>query len=235
MTKPEARQPQGGELLPCPFCGEQPVYLTDFENDSGVETVHHISCGLCSIQPGIYGEKSKEQAMRKWNTRIATGQQLCAKHQTQFTSFEVGGCLVCWRDDTRATADKQALRKVAARVIDTVLKSPVVVETRCFSQPDEVDRLEGVVAALITGAPRATGETTVEACLAELREMFPSWHCEIRKAQYLGEKSRRVYTRFDVYVTDFRKNDWTEYGPTLDAVMAQVRAAPRPHGRGEVE
>jgi hypothetical protein len=82
--------------------------------------------------------------------------------------------------------------------------------------------------------PLPGGETTVEAALAELREMFPAsagWYCEISKAQYLGEKSKRIYTRFDVHVTDFKKNDWTEYGPTLDTAMAQVRAATRTEGK----
>jgi hypothetical protein len=84
--------------------------------------------------------------------------------------------------------------------------------------------------------PRATGETTVEAALFELLKMFPpssGWHSEISKARYLGEKSQRVYTRFDIHVTDFEKNDWTEYGPTLEAAMAGVRAATRTEGEGE--
>jgi hypothetical protein len=42
-----------------------------------------------------------------------------------------------------------------------------------------------------------------------------------------------VYTRFDIHVTDFEKNDWTEYGPTLEAAMAGVRAASRTEGEGE--
>jgi Lar family restriction alleviation protein len=64
-------EPETQELKPCPFCGEDPVYLTDFENDDGNSpVVHHVSCGLCYVQPGIYGEESKEEAFRKWNTRV---------------------------------------------------------------------------------------------------------------------------------------------------------------------
>jgi len=100
-----AAQPPEAELLPCPFCGEVPVYLTDFEDDKGGATVHHVSCGLCFIQPGIYGQASKEEAVRKWNTRpspTVVGQSLCREHKEEFTLFEVGGCLVCWQRDTRA-------------------------------------------------------------------------------------------------------------------------------------
>jgi len=64
-------------------------------------------------------------------------------------------------DLPRATVDDNELKKLAARIIDTILQSPCVVETRCFSQPEEVDRLEAQVVELLS-TPRATeGELTV--------------------------------------------------------------------------
>jgi hypothetical protein len=54
------------------------------------------------------------------------------------------------------------LKKRARQIIDAVFASPVVVETRCFSQPQEVDRLEDQIAAMLSATPRAEG-LTVEA------------------------------------------------------------------------
>lgn len=45
--------------------------------------------------------------------------------------------------------EEKSTLKLARRIIDAVLQSPCVVETRCFSQPDEVDRLEVQVAAML--------------------------------------------------------------------------------------
>lgn len=56
-------------LLPCPFCKNYPVYITDFEDEKKVVTVHHVSCGFCYVQPGVYGQTSKEEAFNKWNDR----------------------------------------------------------------------------------------------------------------------------------------------------------------------
>jgi Lar family restriction alleviation protein len=167
--KAEAK-PRGVELLPCPFCGEQPVYLTDFEDDSGVETVHHVSCGLCSIQPGIYGEKSKDDAVRTWNTRIAAGQQLCAEHQKQFTLFEVGGCLVCWCCDTcadlpRVTADSDALWILQRAAGEPCHRADYGWAGTCATDGGHDGHYKCVscLAKDFVAAPRAIGETTVEA------------------------------------------------------------------------
>jgi hypothetical protein len=67
-------------------------------------------------------------------------------------------------------------------------------------------------------------EYTEESALIELSKMFPSpWHCEVSRVNYLGGKSRRVYTRYDIHVTDFEKNDFTESGTTLDHAMAELK------------
>lgn len=93
---------QTEELLQCPFCGHAPVYLTDFENDKDGPTVHHVSCGLCYVQPGIYGQASKAEAFRKWNSR-AVNITLCAQHQKEYTTYIFRGCIACFEQDTRAT------------------------------------------------------------------------------------------------------------------------------------
>lgn len=53
-----------------------------------------------------------------------------------------------------------ALKKRARQIIDAVIESPVIVEVRTFSQPEEVDRLEDRIVALLTKslvAPAAPG------------------------------------------------------------------------------
>jgi hypothetical protein len=62
-----------------------------------------------------------------------------------------------------ATADDKGLKKLAVRIIDTVLQSPCVVETRCFSQLEEVDRLETQVTELLSTSRATEGELIVEA------------------------------------------------------------------------
>jgi hypothetical protein len=126
-----------------------------------------------------------------------------------------------------ATADDQALKKLAARVIDAVLQSPVVVETRCFSQPQEVDRLETQVVALLAAAPRATGE--IEACLAELREMFPGKVILVRREDSFYPPDCRDAAETNSMVTI--KIGYLESEPkfrsfrSLADCMTQVRAA----------
>jgi hypothetical protein len=130
-------------------------------------------------------------------------------------------------DPPRATADDQALKKLAARVIDAVLQSPVVVETRCFSQPQEVDRLETQVVALLAAAPRATGE--IEACLAELREMFPGKVILVRREDSFYPPDCRDAAETNSMVTI--KIGYLESEPkfrsfrSLADCMTQVRAA----------
>jgi hypothetical protein len=66
--------------------------------------------------------------------------------------------------------------------------------------------------------PRATGETTVEGCLAELREMFPLPH-DLRIA--LSDYGRVINAEI------YRDARLMAKGSTLADCMAQVRAAAR--------
>jgi hypothetical protein len=72
-------------LLPCPFCGEIPVYI---ENESGIV----VKCMNtdCSVYTYTEGKASKAIARKSWNTRIPIVQQpLCGSatlHQNQPTA-----------------------------------------------------------------------------------------------------------------------------------------------------
>lgn len=57
MTDPQAAI----ELLPCPFCGSNEVYL-----NSGVS--RYIECSGCCAE-GPWNDESDEQAITAWNTR----------------------------------------------------------------------------------------------------------------------------------------------------------------------
>ena len=52
-------------LLPCPFCGEQPVSLAITEDDSFVRC-YAIRCDHCKIE---FSEEYKSQTIDQWNTR----------------------------------------------------------------------------------------------------------------------------------------------------------------------
>lgn len=54
------------KLLPCPFCETE----GELHEDGALEGVFHATCGNdeCLIFPGVYGEESASEAIRKWNT-----------------------------------------------------------------------------------------------------------------------------------------------------------------------
>ncbi len=71
--------PSGGELLPCPFCGELPIIKPDFPEKQGNGWAR-IECNNqeCYARPSIehfedFGEDSsarnKRRVRQKWNTR----------------------------------------------------------------------------------------------------------------------------------------------------------------------
>jgi hypothetical protein len=60
MTEPEA-QPQGGELLPCPFDGGNEVVV-----GSGSHDGPYVRCFFCDTY--IFGD-SESEVIQKWNTR----------------------------------------------------------------------------------------------------------------------------------------------------------------------
>lgn len=92
-----------------------------------------------------------------------------------------------------------------------------------------VGQIRESAAALAT--PRANGETTVEAALAELREMFPTFHCRITFCEDVhSDPDERTYCNIE-WVDPESGEDWGEIAATLADCMAQVRAA-RTEGKG---
>lgn len=99
------------ELEACPFCGGEGFLTEDDVSEYPADgKVWLATClGSCAIAPGVYAQATREDAIRKWNTRSQTAsqiEQLCDKHKSEFTVFHVGGCIKCWQEnecDSRAT------------------------------------------------------------------------------------------------------------------------------------
>jgi hypothetical protein len=132
MTVPEA-QPQGGELLPCPFDGRAPALKkVPTRSLNPVDDYWIIACevylngGVPLVDDGcgIYQQgRTREEVIRRWNTRA---------------------------DLPRATAVDDAAIRQALRPI-----------RGCATDDQYVDVFERVTALLTTSRP--DGETTVEA------------------------------------------------------------------------
>lgn len=90
-------------LLPCPFCGGDAVLLEDDVSEYPTDgKVYHVTClDSCLVAPGVYGQTSKDDAIKKWNTRSGKPQRelLCDQHQSEYKVFHVGGCLKCWQEN----------------------------------------------------------------------------------------------------------------------------------------
>ena len=54
------------EPLPCPWCQEKPVYIS---NDNGDFELHCRNAG-CNAQPivGLFGDNTKEEITKRWNS-----------------------------------------------------------------------------------------------------------------------------------------------------------------------
>ena len=62
------------ELLPCPFCGGDDLWLfqeSEFDGCSETITLFNVGCKTCVAD--IRGCGSKDGAIEAWNTRSATG------------------------------------------------------------------------------------------------------------------------------------------------------------------
>lgn len=122
----------------------------------------------------------------------------------------------------RATADDESLLialKAAANYICRAQSDHYDAETR-----DTIIKALTYEINALEATPRATGETTVEAALAELREMFPLPH-DLRIA--LSDYGRVINAEI------YRDARLMAKGSTLADCMAQVRAATRTEGEGE--
>jgi hypothetical protein len=162
----------------------------------------HVFCAEendCTMMPDLYAT-SKSEAVRRWNSR-ADLPRATVVGESLLIALKAAANYVC-----RAQSDHYD-----AETRDTVIKALT----------HEINQLEST--------PRVTGETTVEAALAELREMFPD-------ATFLSVKKHAIYqpsmgdlpNQADVQIEDkgFRRE-------TLADCMAQVRAATRTEGSHE--
>jgi Lar family restriction alleviation protein len=57
--------PATATLLPCPFCGKEPVFLATSEDDSFVR-YYEVRCDHCGIE---VSEEYKSETIERWNTR----------------------------------------------------------------------------------------------------------------------------------------------------------------------
>ena len=55
------------ELLPCPFCKETQICLTEWPADT---TIWEVFCLSCKVNTGA--KFTKEEAIKHWNTRVLT-------------------------------------------------------------------------------------------------------------------------------------------------------------------
>jgi hypothetical protein len=150
MTESEA-QPQGAELLPSPFCGEPPFCKLIESGTVAAET----SYSGTAIDVRVY--------------ELGCINDLCAVCPN--VTGGLAGVKTLWNtraDLPRATADERLL---------TALKAAANYICRARSDHYDAKTRDTVIKALtyeinkLERAPRATGETTIEACLAELRKL----------------------------------------------------------------
>ena len=65
-----AMQDRDTKLKPCPFCGKDADYITQFINDvitMKLITYHVVGCKKCGIG---FRKEEKQEAFDKWNTRV---------------------------------------------------------------------------------------------------------------------------------------------------------------------
>jgi hypothetical protein len=130
-------------------------------------------------------------------------------------------------DLPRATADAAALLREFRQWL--IIPSSDGVEKTAW--PEWIARIDAVLST-----PRATGETTVESALAELRELFPSvgkdWQfISIRRQEFIDTYTVNVSRRVEIHIGDGQSPPSCE-AETLDEAMAQVRAT-RTEGEGK--
>lgn len=142
ITSPAA-EPQGVELLPCPFCGAV-FELATREGQPAFWITHLSECYIASCK-GNRHQWILVRGVKKWNTRADL---------PRATAEEVPARLTQIQERYSNTADSSAIYRVSANDLGWLINE---VELRT----------------------RATGETTVEACLAELRELLPRYHFRI--------------------------------------------------------
>lgn len=104
----------------------------------------------CSVAPGIYAQKTKEEASRKWNMRSVKTQRelLCDRHQGEFNVFYVGGCVKCWQESECESAPVDSVVNFEAwTTIDQWLReNPQATVAECLAELVRRIKVEAVTA-----------------------------------------------------------------------------------------
>lgn len=198
----------------------------------------HCDCGVCAYcdgQEDIWGNKKSDMAIRRAQPqggerhRFRRGgrvyDQMCGQCNAvadapihQMGDIERAAAA----DLPRATAeadrwDKSGLKEACQRGIAMGRTRQEFDLQLLLDMLLEIERLET--------APRATGETTVEAALAELRELFGDGNTLIQRNDTFAFTNPSLNN----WVMIFRYEQFIQKkfgeGATLDEAMAQVRAA----------
>lgn len=175
----------------CPFCGGEAILLEDDVSEYPADgKVYHVTCLVsCSIAPGVYGQETREDAIRKWNTRSAKTQKgtLCDKHAAEFTVFHVGGCIKCWQENE---CESRVSAPIVAPVVDDDLirraDAVYVAQTHNRTHSSGYRCYEGeVIAEKIAALPKTTPSVNVVATAREILNAIleagasiPCWNTE---------------------------------------------------------
>jgi hypothetical protein len=139
-----------------------------------------------------------------------------------------------WLDEIEAACNALLLDVYDLSVANAPISAEYARQTvDCVAH--RVGRIRESIGALT--APRATGETTVEAVEKELRELWPNCSFQIREENNAGfYKPAQRHFEIGVISTDYEIHDERFEGATLADCMAQVCAAARTkaeRGRGK--
>jgi hypothetical protein len=203
-------QPQGGELLPCPWCRA----TSDKTDEWGYLITHKLGCYWANIHGDPIGRvRVNFSEVEAWNTRAdlpratADGPATSYKDKRRLTDAERFKWRKAYNDYTFSNCDHEHDGYPAHLVC-----------AECAFE----------LLAHFAATPCVTGETAVEAALAELRQTFPNARFITISGNYTNRRNaeQTMYTRIDV--ADSRgDNTGSVYfnGMTLADCMAQVRAA----------
>jgi hypothetical protein len=225
---PEA-QPQGGELLPCRFCpdGKGETRQTQrYVHPGGIETDHPlyaVICGTCDARGPE--ENTPLEAERRWNIRADLPRATAPPLAAVYGAIEAALNTYHMRYTKEAPDLEHGLP-----LVDRLTPDVDNDVTRGREELDDlIDHVCGSVGDLFRAgddAPCATGETTVEAALDELREMFPKTFIRVRSTteiEYNEYADQASYRERFAYILVLKQGEFP--AQTLADCMAQVRSA----------
>lgn len=228
MTEPEA-QPEGGELLPCPFCASHAHVRQSCIPEGSRLVAYWIECVICEV--GTKYHDNEADAITVWNTRADLPRATAVGDDTE--SDELVNCPDCVEGKITAgcAIDKPLISVDCGRCKGTGrIKLPTI--NLPFSM-DDIRR-------------NASTPRTTEAALAELRAMFPlkvrgnkqGRGIDVERNDFATSSLRgdRLHSKVRIrieYATGGYSAPLIVDADSLDEAMAQVRAATRTEGEGE--